>query len=139
MRGFWLPKILGIVAISALGICAFGFVVMSLWNWLIPGITGWHALTLIQALGLLVLCRILFGGFGRGKRGWGGGFRHWGGGMAARFGGLSPEDGQAEHEKMREEMRARMRERFAGRWSSRDDTSAKGNTGKDYTGDPGSL
>jgi hypothetical protein len=134
MKGFWLPKILGIVAFTALAIGVFGFIVMSLWNWLVPAITGWHTLTLVQALGLLVLCRILFGGLGRGRRGWGGGFGHWGGTMAARFGGLSPEEGQAEHERMREQMRARMRERFAGRWSSRPGTDAK-----EDAGDPGPL
>jgi len=119
MRRFWLAKIIGIVAFTALAIGVFGYVVMSLWNWLIPGLTGWHTLTLLQALGLLVLCRILFGGFGRGKRGWGGGMRHWGGGMAWRFGGATPEGEPGDHERMREEMRARMRERFAGRFTSR--------------------
>jgi hypothetical protein len=120
MKRFWLPKILGVLAFAAVGIGVFGYIVMSLWNWLIPGLTGWHSITLVQALGLLVLCRILFGGFGRGKRGWGGGFRAWGAGMGPRFGGVSPEEGQAGHEQMREEMRARMRERFAGRYTGKE-------------------
>jgi hypothetical protein len=42
----------------------FGEIVMHLWNWLLPGLFGWHTITFWQALGLLVLCRILFGGFG---------------------------------------------------------------------------
>jgi len=42
----------------------FGEVVMHLWNWLLPALFGWHAISFWQALGLLVLCRILFGGFG---------------------------------------------------------------------------
>jgi len=42
----------------------FGEVVMHLWNWLLPTLFGLHAITFWQALGLLVLCRILFGGFG---------------------------------------------------------------------------
>lgn len=42
----------------------FGEVVMHLWNWLLPAIFGWRMITFWQALGLLVLCRILFGGFG---------------------------------------------------------------------------
>lgn len=56
-----------------------GFIVMGLWNWLIPAITGWHAVTFWQALGLLVLSRILFGGFRmgpRGGRGWRPRFTH---------------------------------------------------------------
>ena len=42
----------------------FGEVVMHLWNWLLPALFGWHQITFWQAIGLLVLCRILFGGFG---------------------------------------------------------------------------
>jgi hypothetical protein len=41
-----------------------GEVVMHLWNWLLPSLFGWRPVTFWQALGLLVLCRILFGGFG---------------------------------------------------------------------------
>jgi hypothetical protein len=41
-----------------------GEVVMHLWNWLLPMLFGWHQVTFWQALGLLLLCRILFGGFG---------------------------------------------------------------------------
>jgi hypothetical protein len=42
-----------------------GAVVMQLWNGLLPTLFGWHTLTFWQALGLLALCRILFGGWGR--------------------------------------------------------------------------
>ncbi|MGA2673982.1 MAG: hypothetical protein ABSE99_12215 [Terracidiphilus sp.] len=41
-----------------------GEVVMYLWNWLLPALFGWRLITFWQALGLLVLCRMLFGGFG---------------------------------------------------------------------------
>ena len=47
----------GVVAITV-----FGFVVRGLWNWLMPPLFGLHALTFWQALGLLVLSWILFGG-----------------------------------------------------------------------------
>lgn len=50
-----------LVALAAVG----GGVVMLLWNWLMPTIFGWRAVTFWQALGLLALCRILFGGVGR--------------------------------------------------------------------------
>lgn len=50
-----------------------GEVVMRLWNWLLPSIFGWREITFWQGLGLLLLCRILFGGLGpggpRGPRG----------------------------------------------------------------------
>ncbi len=51
--------------------------VMFLWNALLPQITHLAAITYKQALGLMLLCRILFGGFSFGK--WFGG-RHSGGG-----------------------------------------------------------
>ena len=43
-----------------------GVIVQWLWNWLMPGIFGLRAITWLEALGLLALSRILFGGFGRG-------------------------------------------------------------------------
>ena len=58
---FWAP--LGIVAL-ALFVFVGGEVVKLLWNWLVPPLFGWRQLTFWQALGLLALCRILFGGFG---------------------------------------------------------------------------
>jgi hypothetical protein len=48
-------------------IAGFGVIVMSLWNWLLPAIFGIAVINFWQALGLLVLCRILFGSFGAGK------------------------------------------------------------------------
>ena len=53
------PLLLG-VGIAAL----LGLLVMSLWNALLPAIIGVKAIGFWQALGLLVLCRILFGGLG---------------------------------------------------------------------------
>lgn len=44
-----------------------GAIVWQLWNWLLPGLFGWPSITFWQALGLLALCRILFGGFGGGR------------------------------------------------------------------------
>ena len=52
--------ILGIVLFTYIG----GQVVMLLWNWLLPPLFGWRQITFWQALGILVLCRILFGGLG---------------------------------------------------------------------------
>ena len=50
----------------ALFVAAGGAIVMYLWNWLLPPLFGWRIITLWQALAMLVLCRILFGGFGKG-------------------------------------------------------------------------
>jgi hypothetical protein len=40
--------------------------VMLLWNWLVPALFGWPPVTFWQAIALLALCRILFGGSGIG-------------------------------------------------------------------------
>ena len=51
---------IGILAIAA----GFSAAVMLLWNWLMPAVFGLIVISYWQALGLLVLCRILFGSFG---------------------------------------------------------------------------
>lgn len=57
------PLVIGVFVIFvAIG----GQVVMHLWNWLLPALFGWREITFWQALGLLALCRILFGGSGGG-------------------------------------------------------------------------
>ncbi len=65
-RLIWIAPaaILGILIFSWIG----GEVVMLLWNWLAPALFGLREVTFWQALGLLALCRILFGGFGGGHR-----------------------------------------------------------------------
>ena len=52
--------ILGIALLAFLG----GAIIRYLWNSLIPPLFGLHAVTFWQALGLLVLSRILFGRLG---------------------------------------------------------------------------
>src|SRR5947207_15991732 len=66
-------RVLKFVVIAALIIAVLSFVVMRLWNWLTPALFGWHEINFWQALGILVLSKILFGGF----RGHGGPHRHW--------------------------------------------------------------
>jgi hypothetical protein len=97
--------IMAVAAFIALG----GAVVRLLWNTLLPPLFGWREITFWQGLGLLVLCRILFGGW-----------RFHAGGprldmhrrmsdrvadrMAARWDAMSPEE--------REWFRQRVRDRF---------------------------
>jgi len=59
------------------------WVLMLLWNWLMPAIFDLSTITFWQALGLLALSKILFGGFSGGKKGCGcngskghGGWKH---------------------------------------------------------------
>ena len=63
---------IGLLAVVA----GFSAVVMLLWNWLIPVLFGLGAVSFWQALGILVLCRILFGSFGGGRHLMHGGMRH---------------------------------------------------------------
>src|SRR5260370_14953892 len=81
--------ILGLVIVSWIG----REVVMLLWKWLVPPLSGLRQVTVWQALGLLALCRILFGGFGLG----GGGHRN-------------------SRRRMDRRIRERVRERMAERW-----------------------
>lgn len=42
----------------------FGYVIMWLWNWLMPAIFGLGVITFWQAFGILIMAKILFGAFG---------------------------------------------------------------------------
>lgn len=59
-------KLIWIAPAAIVGICLLvalgGEVVRLLWNALLPPLFGFPAVTFWQALGLLALCRILFGG-----------------------------------------------------------------------------
>jgi hypothetical protein len=77
-----------------------GEVVMKLWNWLLPPLFGWRQITFWQGLGLLALCRILFGGLGI----HGSGRSNFRRRMRDRCEHVTPEE--------RERFRQRMRERF---------------------------
>jgi hypothetical protein len=97
----WLAPaaILGMLLFAYIG----GEVVMHLWNWLLPPLFGWRLLGFWQALGLLALCRILFG-----HHGWRGSghsnFRNrMRDRMKGRCGRMTPE----EREKFRQAMRER--------------------------------
>ena len=67
-KKYWPLKILFFLIAAAAFISLLGWVVMSLWNRLLPEIIGVRMINFWQALGLLLLIRILFGkwgGFGR--------------------------------------------------------------------------
>ena len=54
--------------VGILGVFVFGGIVMLLWNALIPGIFHLQEIGFWQALGLLVLTKILFSGFRGGPK-----------------------------------------------------------------------
>jgi len=105
----WGLKIFALVVVA---IAVVGWVVMGLWNWLAPELFGWHPLSFVQALGLLVLCRLLIGGF----RGRGGGHWHWRARLAERLEAMTPEE--------REKFRAGLRGRCG--WHSASEAEASG-------------
>ncbi len=77
----------------------FGFVTMSLWNWLMPSLFGLRLITFWQAIGILFLSKLLFGGF----RGRPRGRMYWKRRMFERWERMTPE----EREKFRQGMRSR--------------------------------
>ena len=64
--------IFGAIAITGLAIL-FGFIIMWLWNWLMPVVFGLSVITYWQAVGLFILFKILLGGCGGGRKGHNGG------------------------------------------------------------------
>jgi hypothetical protein len=95
--------VLKVIAIVAVAITVVSFLTMHLWNWLMPAVFGLHAITWPEALGLLVLSRILMGGF-----------RRPGGGCGPRWGWRRKMN--ARWEQMTPEERERFRAGMRGRW-----------------------
>ena len=99
MRKKWAWMVPAAIVGGVLFVAIGGVLVQLLWNGLLPSLFGWREVTFWQALGLLVLCRILFGGLGMH-----GGPRH---GIRRRLGerwaSLTPE----EQERFRQAVRER--------------------------------
>ena len=106
MRGRRIAGVLKFVLFALVAAAVLGFVVMRLWNWAMPPIFGLHSIGYWQALALLVLTRILFGGFRREFGGFGPGM-HWRRRMMERLAQMTPE----EREKFRTGMNAAMGKR----------------------------
>ncbi|MDQ4138922.1 MAG: hypothetical protein M3142_00205 [Bacteroidota bacterium] len=64
----WLKRRLGFALFFLLVILVLGGIVQLLWNTILPKVLPVNKLNYGQALGLLVLCRILFGSFKFGSR-----------------------------------------------------------------------
>jgi hypothetical protein len=56
------------VGLAVLFALAFGLVVKVLWNWLMPVIFGLGTITFWQAFGIVLLAKLLFGGFAHSHR-----------------------------------------------------------------------
>jgi len=90
-------------------ILVFGWAVMLLWNGVVSPVLHVEQVSYGQALGLLILCRILSGGFrGPGPRGG----RQWQGGPPWRQKWMKMSD--EEREKFREQWKTRCGKKFSG-------------------------
>ena len=95
-KRFWIKRAIFIPIAIVAGVFIFGHVVMFLWNGILPTVLGVHTITFWQALGILLLSKILFSGFhgGHGPHGF-----HRRRHLMEKWRNLSPE----EREKMRSE------------------------------------
>jgi len=111
-RARWVVKGIAFLGLAIAAMALLSLVVMSLWNWLVPSLFHGPAVQYWQAVGLLLLARILFGGL-RARGGWHG---HWRQRMwRERWANMTPEE------------RERLRQRFQHRCGQRLDP-AQGTT-----------
>jgi Ca2+/H+ antiporter, TMEM165/GDT1 family len=108
-KRFKARKLFMFIPLAILGIAVFGFVVMILWNALLPAVLGVKAISFWQALGILVLSKILFGGFSGGRGGMGYRGRQWKQQMQDKWAVMNPEE--------REKLKAEWKNRCGGSWS----------------------
>lgn len=89
------------ILIAIVAITAFTFIVMMLWNAILPSVLNVSAITFWQALGILLLSKILFGGFRGG--GWHRRRQQWKQNMENKLANMTPE----EREKFKQEWQYR--------------------------------
>src|SRR5258708_22174097 len=65
MRSRWILRGFEIALLATIVIAGFGQAVLQLWNLLMPDIFGLRPISFWQAVGLMALSWILFGGWGR--------------------------------------------------------------------------
>ena len=98
-------KIALFILIGAAAVVVFGGIVMLLWNNVLAQVVNVQPVTFWQALGILLLAKILFGGW----KGGGSGRQHWKHKMQDKWAAMSPE----ERERFKEQWKKR-----CGPWSS---------------------
>src|SRR5688572_19456639 len=99
-------KIPMIIFFGLVFLTAFTYLVMLLWNAILPDVLNAKPINFWQSLGLLLLAKILFGGFG--------GWRHkrrWREGMQMKWQNMTPEERQKFKEEWKE--RCNWRGRFS--------------------------
>jgi hypothetical protein len=91
-------KIALIAPVGVAAMAVFGFIVMYLWNWLVPAVFGGPTVTYWQGFGLLILARILVGGLGGGH----GDDKHGRRRMMERWDQMTPEERDAFRQGLRD-------------------------------------
>ncbi len=124
-RSFWPRRIFLFVLFAACAIIVFGGIVMLLWNNILVPVLSIHAITFWQALGILVLSKILFGGF---RGGWAGKRHYWKQRMQQKWNNMTP----GEKERFKQEWQKR-----CGGWKfdSRETPVATGSPEGSQTGE----
>lgn len=95
MKNYCFIKIVKIVVCVSIALLGFTYVVMRLWNGLIPELFNGPVLSFCQALGLLVLSKIFFGSCGKWGGSCGDGYRNktkWRSKIEEKLAGMSPEE-----------------------------------------------
>ncbi|MGB3585456.1 MAG: hypothetical protein WBA23_02895 [Tunicatimonas sp.] len=91
MKRYW---ILNMITLAALAILALSTVVMLLWNWLVPALFNGPSISFGQALGLLILSKVLFSSLKQGR--WGGDYltrkRAWKNRFEEKWRNMTPEE-----------------------------------------------
>lgn len=106
-RSFRATRVLLFILLAIAAVIIFGSIVMLLWNNILADVLKISTISFGQALGILVLSKILFGNF---RGGWGGGRHHWKNRMQEKWASMTPE----EREKFKEQWQKR-----CGPWSTR--------------------
>jgi hypothetical protein len=87
MNQRWVKKGVKIALIAPFAFVGFGFLIMLLWNWLVPAVFGGHTINFWQAWGIFFLSKLIFGGFNGGP-----GRHHGKGRIRDRWEHLTPEE-----------------------------------------------
>lgn len=102
-------KVFGILMMVALFAFILGFGTMMLWNWLVPELFAGPVITFWQALGLLLLCKLLLGFPGKHKEGgWAEKKKKWRQHWESRMSDMTPEE--------KERMKDHFSRCVGGRW-----------------------
>lgn len=120
MKKFWFKRGLMFFIFFIIAILLFSAVVMGLWNAILPEVIGVKTITFLQALGILLLSKILFGGFGR-RGGWHNKHYQWKNKMQEKLASMTPEE--------REKFKSEWRMRCGGRWNVNEKNTSESATG----------